>query len=68
MPCQQSGSPPHALLLEEEVASVRAGDLVRLCLTPRQTEVLRAAEAMHDEADGVRTAADAVARALRESA
>ena len=47
---------------------MRAGDLVRLCLTPRQTEVLRAAEAMHDEADGVRTAADAVARALRESA
>ena len=47
---------------------MRAGDLVRLGLTSRETEVLRAAEAMHDEADGVRTAADAVARALRESA
>jgi DNA-binding CsgD family transcriptional regulator len=82
---------PHALLLEEEVASVRAGALVRLGLTARETEVLRAAAAMDDEADiawelflslhavrerlerleaklGVRTAADAVARALRESA
>jgi len=82
---------PHALLLEEDVASVRAGALVRLGLTPRETEVLRAAQAMDDEADiawelflslhavrerlarleaklGVRTAADAVARALRESA
>jgi len=82
---------PHALLLEEDVASVRAGALVRLGLTPRETEVLRAAAAMDDEADiawelflslhavrerlarleaklGVRTAADAVARALRESA
>jgi len=82
---------PHALLLEEEVASVRTGALDRFGLTPRETEVLRAAEAMDDEADiawelflslhavrerlahletklGVRTAADAVARALRESA
>jgi DNA-binding CsgD family transcriptional regulator len=82
---------PHALLLEEEVASVRTGALDRFGLTPRETEVLRAAEAMDDEADiawelflslhavrerlarleaklGVQTAADAVARALRESA
>jgi DNA-binding CsgD family transcriptional regulator len=82
---------PHALLIEEEVASVRTAALVRLGLTPRETEVLRAAAAMDDEADiawelflslhavrqrlarleaklGVRTAADAVARALRESA
>jgi len=82
---------PHALLLEEDVASVRAGAVARLGLTPRETEVLRAAAAMDDEADiawelflslhavrerlarleaklGVRTAAEAVARALRESA
>jgi DNA-binding CsgD family transcriptional regulator len=82
---------PHALLLEEEVASFRADALDRLGLTPRETEVLRAAAAMQDEADiawelflslhavrerlarveaklGVRTAAEAVARALRESA
>src|SRR3954452_1104890 len=42
---------PHALLLEEEVASVRTGALDRFGLTPRETEVLRAAEAMDDEAD-----------------
>jgi DNA-binding NarL/FixJ family response regulator len=65
--------------------------LDRLGLSPRETEVLRAATAMEDEADiawelflslhavrerlarleaklGVRTAAEAVARALRESA
>ena len=82
---------PHALLLEEEVASFRPDALDRLGLTPRETEVLRAATAMEDEADiawelflslhavrerlarleaklGVRTAAEAVARALRESA
>jgi DNA-binding CsgD family transcriptional regulator len=82
---------PHALLLEEEVASFRTEALDRLGLTPRETEVLRAATAMDDEADiawelflslhavrerlarveaklGVRTAAQAVARALRESA
>jgi DNA-binding CsgD family transcriptional regulator len=82
---------PHALLLEEEVASFRTDALDRLGLTPRETEVLRAAAAMEDEAEiawelflslhavrerlarleaklGVRTAADAVARALRESA
>ena len=81
----------HALLLEEEVASFRADALDRLGLTPRETEVLRAAAAMEDAAEiarelflslhavrerlarleaklGVRTAADAVARALRESA
>ena len=34
---------PHALLLEEEVASFRADALDRLGLTPRETEVLRAA-------------------------
>ena len=82
---------PHALLLEEEVESVRTGALDRFGLTPRETEVLRAAIAMDDEADiawelflslhavrerlshveaklGVRTAAEAVARARRESA
>jgi DNA-binding CsgD family transcriptional regulator len=82
---------PHALLLEEEVASFRAEALDRLGLTARETEVLRAAAATPDEAEiacelflslhavrerlerleaklGVRTAADAVARALRESA
>ncbi len=82
---------PHALLLEEEVARLRADSLDRLGLTPREAEVLRAATAMADEADiagelflslhavrerlarveaklGVHTAAEAVARALRESA
>jgi DNA-binding CsgD family transcriptional regulator len=82
---------PHALLLEEEVASFRMDALERLGLTPRETEVLRAAAAIEDEAEiacelflslhavrerlerleaklGVRTAADAVARVLRESA
>ena len=82
---------PHALLLEEEVASFRADALDRLGLTAREIEVLWAATAMEDEADiaselflslhavwsrlacleeklGVHTAADAVARALRESA
>jgi DNA-binding CsgD family transcriptional regulator len=82
---------PHALLLEEEVASFRTDALVRLGLTPRETEVLRAATVMEDEADiawelflrvyavrdrltrleaklGVRTAAEAVARAPRDSA
>jgi DNA-binding CsgD family transcriptional regulator len=82
---------PHALLLEEEVASFRPEALDRLGLTPRETEVLRAAAATLDEAEiacelflslravrerlerleaklGVRTAAEAVARALRESA
>jgi DNA-binding CsgD family transcriptional regulator len=82
---------PHALLLEEEVASFRLEALRRLGLNARETEVLRAATAMNDEADiawelclslhavrerlahleaklGVRTAAEAVARGLRESA
>jgi DNA-binding CsgD family transcriptional regulator len=82
---------PHALLLEKEVASFRTDALDRLGLTPRETEVLRAAASIEDEAEiacelflslhavrdrlerleaklGVRTAADAVARALRESA
>src|SRR5207245_257927 len=81
---------PHALLLEEEVASFRPEVLARLGLTPRETEVLRAATAIEEEEDiawelclslhavrdrlarleaklGVRTAAEAVARALRES-
>ena len=81
----------HALLLEEEVASFRADALDRLGLTPRETEVLRAAAAMEDAAEiarelflslhavrerlarleaklGVRTAADAVARARSASA
>ena len=82
---------PHALLLEEEVARFRTDALERLGLTPRETEVLRAAAAIEDESDiawelflslhavrerlarleaklGVRTAPEAVARALRESA
>jgi DNA-binding CsgD family transcriptional regulator len=42
---------PHTLLLEEEVASFRVDALDRLGLTPRETEVLRAAAAMDDEAD-----------------
>jgi DNA-binding CsgD family transcriptional regulator len=81
---------PHALLLEEQVASFRTAALDRLGLTPRETEVLRAAAVIEDEAEiawdlflslhavrerlarleaklGVRTAAEAVARALRES-
>jgi DNA-binding CsgD family transcriptional regulator len=82
---------PHALLLEAEVTSFRRDALDRLGVTARETEVLRAATAMEDEADiawelflslhavrerlarleaklGVRTAAEAVALALRESA
>ena len=81
---------PHALLLEEEVARFRSDALDRLGLTPRETEVLRAASAIADEAAiacelflsrhavrerlsrleaklGVRTAAEAVARARLES-
>jgi DNA-binding CsgD family transcriptional regulator len=42
---------PHALLLEQEVASFRTDALDRLGLTPRETEVLRAAAAMEDEAE-----------------
>jgi DNA-binding CsgD family transcriptional regulator len=82
---------PHALLLEQEVASFRPEALDRLGLTRREIEVLRAATVVMNEADvafelflslhavrerlahlkaklGVRTAGDAVARALRESA
>ena len=82
---------PHALLLEEQVASFRTDALDRLGLTPREIEVLRAAAVIEDEAEiawdlflslhavrerlerleaklGARTAAEAVARALRESA
>lgn len=42
---------PHALLLEEEVASFRPEALRRLGLSARDVEVLRAATAMEDEAD-----------------
>jgi DNA-binding CsgD family transcriptional regulator len=42
---------PHALLLEERVASFRADALDRLGLTPRETEVLRAAAILDDEAE-----------------
>jgi DNA-binding CsgD family transcriptional regulator len=82
---------PHALLLEEEVASIRTETLDRLGLTPRETEVLRAAAVLVDEVEVARelflslhavrerlerleaklevdSAAEAVARALRESA
>jgi hypothetical protein len=42
---------PHALLLEEEVTGLRSEALDRLGLTPRETEVLRAANAIEDEAE-----------------
>ena len=42
---------PHALLLEEEVATFRADALVRLGLIPRETEVLCAAAVIEDEAE-----------------
>jgi DNA-binding CsgD family transcriptional regulator len=42
---------PHALLLEEEVASFRADALDRLGLTPREAEVLCAATRIKEEAD-----------------
>jgi DNA-binding CsgD family transcriptional regulator len=81
---------PHALLLEETVASFRPDALDRLGLTARESEVLRAVTVVESEAElawelflslhavrerlahleaklGVRTAGDAVARALRES-
>ena len=81
---------PHALLLEETVTQFRPDALDRLGLTTRETEVLRAATVIEDEAElawelflslhavrerlarlesklAVRTPADAVARALRES-
>lgn len=82
---------PHALLLEEEIGSFRKDALDRLGLTQRETEVLRAATVIDNEAEiawelflslqavrerltrleaklGVRTAAEAVAAARRESA
>jgi DNA-binding CsgD family transcriptional regulator len=81
---------PHALLLEETVASFRPDALARLGLTARETEVLCAVTAIERDAElawelflsvhavrerlahleaklEVRTAGDAVARALRES-
>ncbi|MCA1697792.1 MAG: LuxR C-terminal-related transcriptional regulator [Actinobacteria bacterium] len=42
---------PHALLLEEEVATFRADALDRLGLTRRETEVLRAAAVLDDEVE-----------------
>jgi DNA-binding CsgD family transcriptional regulator len=42
---------PHALLLEEEVASFRPEALNRLGLTRRETEVLRAATVVMNEAE-----------------
>jgi DNA-binding CsgD family transcriptional regulator len=42
---------PHALLLEEEVASFRPEALDRLGLTRRETEVLRAATMVMNEAE-----------------
>jgi DNA-binding CsgD family transcriptional regulator len=42
---------PHALLLEEEVASFRPEALARLGLTRRETEVLRAATMVMNEAE-----------------
>jgi ATP/maltotriose-dependent transcriptional regulator MalT len=42
---------PHALLLEEEIATFRADALDRLGLSPRETEVLRAAAVIEDEAE-----------------
>jgi DNA-binding CsgD family transcriptional regulator len=40
---------PHALLLEEDVASFRTGTLRELGLNPREREVLEAASALEDE-------------------
>ena len=42
---------PHALLLEEQVARFRTDALDRLGLTPRESEVLRAAAVLEDEAE-----------------
>jgi DNA-binding CsgD family transcriptional regulator len=42
---------PHALLLEEQVASFRPDALDRLGLSPRETEVLCAAAGIEEEAD-----------------
>ena len=42
---------PHALLLEEEVATLRTDALDRCGLTRRETEVLRAAAVIEDEAE-----------------
>ena len=42
---------PHALLLEEDVASIRPDALHRLGLTPREAEVLYAAARIEEEAD-----------------
>jgi DNA-binding CsgD family transcriptional regulator len=42
---------PHALLLEEQVASFRADALDRLGLTARESEVLHAATVIQDEAE-----------------
>jgi DNA-binding CsgD family transcriptional regulator len=42
---------PHALLLEEDVVSLRTDALDRLGLTAREAEVLRAATVIEDEAD-----------------
>jgi hypothetical protein len=42
---------PHALLVKEEVASFRTDAFDRLGLAPRDTEVLRAAAAIEDEAE-----------------
>jgi DNA-binding CsgD family transcriptional regulator len=42
---------PHALLLEEQVASFRPDALHRLGLTRRETEVLHAATAIQDQAE-----------------
>jgi DNA-binding CsgD family transcriptional regulator len=42
---------PHALLLEEQVASFRAHAVDRLGLTPRETEVLCAAAVLGDEVE-----------------
>jgi ATP/maltotriose-dependent transcriptional regulator MalT len=42
---------PHALLLEETVASFRPDAVARLGLTARETEVLRAAAVIEGEAE-----------------
>jgi DNA-binding CsgD family transcriptional regulator len=42
---------PHALLLEEDVASIRPDALHRLGLTPREAEVLYAASRIEEEVD-----------------
>jgi ATP/maltotriose-dependent transcriptional regulator MalT len=49
--CLPAPGDPHALLLEETVASFRPDAVARLDLTARETEVLRAAAVIEGEAE-----------------